>query len=533
MEKRGKIIISSIAGVSLIALSIIISSAIIKGISNNSTESNTTDIDVVSNNDGQSSDKSDTQSPQPSTPTPTPTPSVDPKPEPEPEPEIEPVTPEDPGDKEDEQGGDEGDSTEEPTEKYKDAGIYTLEKFFSMEELKNFGYINYYADGKLTCSPSKLNELDSFVFKIPEGIILIDTNAFKNCTKISKVIFPSTLTTIYSSAFYGCKNLFEANLSENITRIDDGAFDYCESLRSINVPKNYTNFNFEAFRFLNSIETITVEEGHQKYDSRNNCNAIIESGTNTLAYGCKNTTYPSDVDKIGNRAFYSCKGNFNFVLPNQINSIGEEAFMASGVQNVEINRNDVSFGKNVFYECFSLTKASIPDTWEYLPYGLFNRCTNLAECNLPSKVVEYGDYVFNNCEKLFNFEFLIPNTVKTIGIGAFSKTRITKLKFHDSYGPRKYGVKVETIRNEAFKDCTNIEGGVYLSDVLLEIGINAFYNCPKISEFLVYEAVKGIGSGAFGNSSSVEIRYTGSKEQFNKIKNNPYTNDERVKCLLF
>ena len=255
MGKKAKIIVSSIVGVSLVTLSIIISHTVMTSARQNEILTTNNDNNVAN------VDNQNNPTPQPSTPTPsTPTPSTSSDDKPTPSVNPDPVTPKpdepiDPGEEKEESDG----GIDDTLDKYKAGGVYTADKFYSMDELLENKYINYYANGTLSCSPSKLNELTSFVFKVPEGIKLIDKNSLKNCTKITKVIFPSSLTTIYSSAFFGCKNLVEADLSKNITRIDNDAFSYCESLKSINVPKNYVDVNLEAFRFLNSVESIVVE----------------------------------------------------------------------------------------------------------------------------------------------------------------------------------------------------------------------------------------------------------------------------------
>ena len=72
--------------------------------------------------------------------------------------------------------------------------------------------------------------------------------------------------------------------------------------------------------------SITVEEGNSKYDSRDNCNAIIETGTNKLLLGCKNTVIPNSVTSIGDAAFYFCTGLTSVIIGNDIKEIGWSAF---------------------------------------------------------------------------------------------------------------------------------------------------------------------------------------------------------------
>ena len=80
------------------------------------------------------------------------------------------------------------------------------------------------------------------------------------------------------------------------------------------------------FRDSTGLTEIVVENGNPKYDSRNNCNAIIETESNTLIAGCKSTIIPNSVTTIGDRAFQSCTGLTEITIPNSVTSIGFGAF---------------------------------------------------------------------------------------------------------------------------------------------------------------------------------------------------------------
>ena len=115
---------------------------------------------------------------------------------------------------------------------------------------------------------------------IPQGVTTIEDEAFKDCEDLKTIIISDSVTTIGSEAFYGCKNL-----------------------TSIVIPDSVTSIEYQAFRNCSSLTGIVVEEENPRYDSRNNCNAIIETATNTLVCGCSTTIIPDSVTTIGSGAF--------------------------------------------------------------------------------------------------------------------------------------------------------------------------------------------------------------------------------------
>ncbi len=99
---------------------------------------------------------------------------------------------------------------------------------------------------------------------------------------------------------------------------------------------------------------MTVDAGNPKYDSRNSCNAIIETSSNTLIAGCKNSTIPSSVTTIGFHAFFNCTGLTSFEIPSSVTSIGERAFNGcSGLTSVTVYAPSCTLGNDAFRDCAS------------------------------------------------------------------------------------------------------------------------------------------------------------------------------------
>ena len=138
-----------------------------------------------------------------------------------------------------------------------------------------------------------------------------------------------------------------------VTSIDEIAFYYCEGLTSIEIPSSITKIGNFAFGNCPALTSIVVESGNPRYDSRNNCNAIIETASNTLIVGCNNTMIPNSVTAIGQEALAYYKGLTSIVIPNSVTSIGQWAFTGctklTDVYCYIADLSRVSSGKYLFY----------------------------------------------------------------------------------------------------------------------------------------------------------------------------------------
>ena len=143
------------------------------------------------------------------------------------------------------------------------------------------------------------------------------------------------MTSIGESTFWGCSGLTLITIPKSVTSIGCYAFYDCTSLTSITIPNYVTSIGNYAFSGCSGLTSIIVGNGNQKYDSRNNCNAIIEKESNTLIAGCKKTIIPNSVTSIGENAFRNCSGLTSITILESVTNIGNWAFSwCSGLTSI-------------------------------------------------------------------------------------------------------------------------------------------------------------------------------------------------------
>ena len=123
----------------------------------------------------------------------------------------------------------------------------------------------------------------------------ISKDTYPDRESLETVDIPNTVRTIGEEAFEDCKNLKSVVIPNSVTKIGDSAFYCCSGLTSVTIPDSVTKIGEYAFYDCSGLESINVESGNSVYDSRNGCNAIIETGTNTLIAGFKSTIIPDSV----------------------------------------------------------------------------------------------------------------------------------------------------------------------------------------------------------------------------------------------
>ena len=220
---------------------------------------------------------------------------------------------------------------------------------------------------------------------------VIGNYAFSDCSGLTSLILPSSVTSIGYSAFYGCIRLTSLTLPSSVTSIGSSAFEGCRSLTSLILPSSVTEIGNSAFSGCSGLTSLTLPS------------SVTSIGWATFS-GCSgltSLTLPSSVTSIDGRAFYGCSSLFGLTLPSSVTSIGSSAFEACyGLFSLTHPSSVTEIGESAFRGCRSLTSLTLPSSVTEIGESAFRGCSSLASLTLPSSVTSIGKSAFEGCSGL-------------------------------------------------------------------------------------------------------------------------------------
>lgn len=390
--------------------------------------------------------------------------------------------------------------------------------------------------GKVLYEYKGYNMPEGTSIEISEGTIGIAGGAFSSQRNLTSVTIPESVVSIGDYAFSYCSGLTSITIPNSVTEIGDCAFSNCSSLTSITIPKSVTKLGDRPFVHCEKLNKIQVDKDNKVYDSRNDCNAIIETASNTLLLGCASTVIPNTVKTIGwyafssapsyiavpssvnsieENAFEGCSELCSIIIPKSVNYIGESAFFGcSELSSITILNDDVIIDSDAFYDTewfdnqpdgvvyigniLYSYKGEIPENTSItvregtrsVVSCAFYDCSNLISVTIPEGVTNIGVCAFEECSNLTSI--VLPKSLTTLGVSAFYDcSSLTSMNIPEG---------VTSIPKYAFYGCTSLST-IVLPKNLTDINPMAFSWCPRVQDVYCYAVdVPRAESDAFEDS---------------------------------
>ncbi len=302
----------------------------------------------------------------------------------------------------------------------------------------------------------------------------IYNNAFRECSRLTSITIPDSVTSIGYEAFYECSKLTSVNISDisawckiYFNNYSANPLSYAHNLyvkdvkvTDLVIPDSVTCIGDWAFYWCTSLTSITIGNG---------------------------------VTSIGDRAFLECSSLTSITIPDSVTSIGDFAFdNCSSLTSITIPYGVTSIGVQAFGVCSSLTSITIPDSVTSIDDYAFGECSSLTSITIGNGVTRIGEYAFYECSSLTSIT--IPDGVTSIGIFAFDGcSSLTSITIPDS---------VTSIGGGAFAGCSNLTS-VIIPDSVTNIIALTFATCYNLTSVTIPNSVTSIGYGTFSGCSSL------------------------------
>lgn len=414
------------------------------------------------------------------------------------------------------------------------------------------------------------NQVGLVAITIPSSLVTLESNPFYRCdslrsitvstsnpvfdsrnncnaiikTKENELVvgcvatsIPNTVKSIGRYAFYYSNSaMYEINIPDNVDSIANNAYYYVPNVKKISIGKGLRTMG-NPFWYGSNSNSITVSSANPYFDSRNNCNAIIETATNKLILGCNKTEIPNNVKTIGEFAFANNSIISSITLPNSVTAIEEEAFSyMTNLRSITIGKNVKSLGKNmlynytninnklisirsminfptdidkeVFYKCYKEEDSLYNHVTLYIPRGCKANYQSAAGWKKFKHIVEIDD------DEIFKGMVFTEKTVEGVEL-TYAVTDATKKECELVASPvdvkgkvtipsSANGFTVRSIGEKVFYSYKNDRAltEVVIPNTIRTFGTDAFYYCEDMIA-TIPSSVTSIGDYAFYNCKKI------------------------------
>lgn len=330
---------------------------------------------------------------------------------------------------------------------------------------------------------------------LPDSITTIEEGAFRGCAGLEEITLPDGIISIESAAFEGCTGLKSFVIPDGVSLIENSTFEGCTSLESVTLPSRLARIQYDAFKDCTSLTDIEIPD----------CVTSLDAGA---FYGCTSLEY----HEYDNAYYLGNDGNpYRFLLSAKrkdivsceiapdtkvicVDSFGD----CVSLESITIPSGVTTLDTRAFKGCKSLTDIALPDSVTYVGHDAFAKCSKLASISIPDAAIQIASSAFGDCESLVyneydNAYYLGNEENPYVFLARKKDDRITSCEI--APGTKVIGVG-------AFAGCTKLES-LTLPEGVEIIDGNAFYGCSALTSFNIPSTVKYVGDDAFDNCSGI------------------------------
>ena len=392
------------------------------------------------------------------------------------------------------------------------------------------GILSIWGNGAITSHPWDTDEVQSIIISpgttsicdnafsnctnltsvsIPQTVSFIGNRAFSGCENLSELTIPASVSAIKNATFQGCSNLLHVNISEGLTSIESWAFDGCSKLQSVYIPSTMNTIEDYVFGGCTSLNTVYISS----LDSWKTVSLPTKWGSfwacpHKLIVGNQEVTeivIPEGTETVSQAYYSHCSSIRRVVLPETVTTIDVYAFsFCINLESINMPSGLLSIKSWAFEGCSSLNGINIPDTVTYLGDSVFKGCSNICTINIPNGLTEIPYEFLCNCIGLNTVT--IPASILSIRSGAFYGC--------EQLEAVELPANLNTIGSYAFRGSglTTIE----IPNNVVKINSLTFANCSQLSSVTIPSSVTEIEEGAFSYCDNLKaLTIPGSVKEIN------------------
>ena len=338
-----------------------------------------------------------------------------------------------------------------------------------------------------------------------KSIKYIGNNAFSSCTNFVGSTSNNTanlqnIVEIGDNAFNNCKTLASAKLSSSLKSIGVNAFSGNTKFTNITIPKSVESIGKNAFNNDTALDNIKFESGSklEMLDDGvfSGCTALKK-----VYVGNTENTLPSRLVTVGKDLFKNCTSLQKFTIPYALEEVSESMFNScTSLKTVKFEADSqcVNIGMQAFQKCTAIETMELPDSVRTIDPAAFSTCTKLSKLILPDELRAFNPAMsntatFENCPVLS----MAP------------KSKAKSLKSNQIIIPSK----VTHITANCFSGCTGITD-VVMPNIKTIAGA-AFQNCKSLPKITIPDAVTTIREATFNGCTSLKtVVYSKKLQEF-------------------